>query len=197
MSRIHTMAAARGFSLVEIMVAVVVICVGLLGVAKMEALSLSATTEARLRSIAAFQAASFASSMHANRAYWAGPPPTLTTVTGGGALTITSVDATLQGDATADLGALGACSGVAGAVAGCNQAVEMAAVDLARWATNLNAMLPNPLVNVNCTTTDPAACTIYMYWTETAVASNSQEVNVTAQGTLNLNNPQYVLYVQP
>ncbi len=136
--------------------------------------------------------------MHANRAYWASaPPPTLISVTGGGTVAIASADGALQADATADFGALTACSGVAGATPGCALPVDMAAVDLARWATNLNALLPNPLVNVNCTTTDPAACTIYMYWTETAVASNNQEVNVTAQATLNLNNPQYVLYVEP
>jgi len=42
-----------GFSLVEVMVAIVVICVGLLGVAKLQALALSNTTTARLRSLAA------------------------------------------------------------------------------------------------------------------------------------------------
>ena len=38
-----------GFSLVEVMVALVVICVGLLGIAKMQALALSNTTTSRLR----------------------------------------------------------------------------------------------------------------------------------------------------
>ena len=42
----------RGFSLVEVMVAVVVLCVGLLGVAHMQALALSNTTTARMRSLA-------------------------------------------------------------------------------------------------------------------------------------------------
>jgi len=50
MKRAAAGAHSRGFSLVEVMVAVIVICVGMLGIAKMEALSVSNTTTARLRS---------------------------------------------------------------------------------------------------------------------------------------------------
>src|SRR5205823_9766606 len=58
---------SRGFSLVEVMVAVIVICVGLLGIAKLQALSLSNTTTSRLRALAAIQVASVAAAMHSNR----------------------------------------------------------------------------------------------------------------------------------
>ena len=61
----------QGFSLVEVMVAVVVICVGLLGIAKMQAMALSNTNMSRQRSLAAIEAASIAASMHSNRQYWA------------------------------------------------------------------------------------------------------------------------------
>jgi len=71
MKRVSANAGARGFSLIEVMVAVIVICVGMLGIAKMQALSLSNTTTARLRSLAAIEAASLASAMHSNRQYWA------------------------------------------------------------------------------------------------------------------------------
>ena len=54
----------RGFSLVEVMVAVIVICVGLLGIAKMQALALSNTTTSRLRALAAIEAAGLASAMN-------------------------------------------------------------------------------------------------------------------------------------
>ena len=43
----------RGFSLIEVMVAIVVISAGLLGIAKLQALALSNTSTARLRSLAA------------------------------------------------------------------------------------------------------------------------------------------------
>ena len=68
---------APGFSLVEVMVAVVVICVGLLGIAKMQAMAVSNTNMSRQRSLAAIEAASIASAMHSNREYWAESAPGL------------------------------------------------------------------------------------------------------------------------
>ena len=61
---------SRGFSLIEVMVALIVLSVGLLGVAKMQALSLSSTTISNKRSMAAIEAASLAAAMHVNRGYW-------------------------------------------------------------------------------------------------------------------------------
>ena len=72
MRHMNYRARSAGFSLVEVMVAVVVICVGLLGIAKMQAMSLSTTTTSRQRALAALQAASMASAMHSNRQYWVG-----------------------------------------------------------------------------------------------------------------------------
>ena len=63
--------ARNGFTIIEVMVALVVISIGLLGIAKMQALALASTSTSRLRSLAAIQAASLGSAMHANRAYWA------------------------------------------------------------------------------------------------------------------------------
>ncbi|TLY62557.1 MAG: prepilin-type N-terminal cleavage/methylation domain-containing protein [Gammaproteobacteria bacterium] len=91
---------SRGFSLVEVMVAVIVICVGLLGIAKLQALSLSNTTTSRLRALAAIQVASVAAAMHSNRQYWGNTPPNTVTVTG---TAITSTDPALQTQATTDL----------------------------------------------------------------------------------------------
>jgi type IV pilus assembly protein PilV len=62
-----------GFSLVEVMVALIVMSIGLLGIAKMQAAALSNTAIARTRSLAAIEAASLAASMHANRGYWSSP----------------------------------------------------------------------------------------------------------------------------
>ncbi|PMU83799.1 type IV pilus modification protein PilV, partial [Pseudomonas sp. GW704-F3] len=63
----------RGFSLVEVMVALVVMSVGMLGIAKMQAAALSNTAVASTRSLAAIEASSLAASMHANRGYWSSP----------------------------------------------------------------------------------------------------------------------------
>ena len=59
----------KGFSLVEVLVALVVLGVGLLGIAKLQGASFSNTAIAARRSLAALEADSLAASMHVNRGY--------------------------------------------------------------------------------------------------------------------------------
>src|SRR5215470_4142375 len=172
----------RGFSLVEIMVAVVVLCVGLLGVAHMQALALSNTTTARMRSLAAIEAASLASAMHSNRAYWASTPPASVVVTPNtpNAPAVVSSDAPMAATTIADLAVFPAlpqnCVGNAASGAVCTPA-NLAAFDLAWWLTSLNTLLPNPGATLQCSNAAPAACTIQITWTENAVGMNSAQVN--------------------
>jgi type IV pilus assembly protein PilV len=190
----------RGFSLVEVLVAIVVICVGLLGIAKLQALSLSNTTTARMRSLAALQAASLASAMHSNRQYWANTPPTSIVVTSNApaAPTIVSSDAAMGAVATADLAAAFPgppqnCVGNAAPGPVC-PALNLAAFDLAWWLTSLNALLPNPGAIINCSNAAPAACTIQITWSENAVAMSSQQTNAAGQ---QFQTPTYTLHVEP
>jgi type IV pilus assembly protein PilV len=165
---------SEGFSLVEVMVALVVCCVGLLGLAKMEALSISSTGVAGTRSLAAIEASSLAAAMHANRGYWAG----------GFAPATTTVNLATANTAVAACSTPGATSCVPSA---------MAAYDLQQWALALKALLPGFLGTINCSTTGfPVTCTIQIQWVENAVAANAQQTNI---GNLQL--PTYVLYVQP
>jgi type IV pilus assembly protein PilV len=195
-------AHGRGFSLVEVMVAVVVICIGLLGIAKLQALALSNTSTARLRSLAALEAASLASAMHSNREYWASTPPNSIVVTSNPAPappTIVSSDAAMAATATADLGAAfpalpQTCVGNAASGPVC-PAPNLAAFDLAWWLASLNALLPNPGATINCLNAAPAACTIQITWTENAVAMNSQQSN--APNAQQFQTPTYTLYVEP
>ena len=187
MKRLAANARSRGFSLVEVMVAVIVICVGMLGIAKMQALSLANTTTARLRSLAAIEAASLASAMHSNRQYWANTAlPFNVALSAAGA--ITSSDGALAVQATADLTNLTACFGVQCA------ALPLAAFDLARWTTNMTGMLPNPTANISCPANPgvnaPPSCTITISWNERSVGVNQQE-------TVALALPTYTLYVEP
>jgi type IV pilus assembly protein PilV len=189
MNRVAANARARGFSLMEVMVAVIVICVGMLGIAKMQALSVSNTTTARLRSLAAIEAASLASAIHSNRQYWANTPlPFNVTLNAAGA--IASSDGALAAQATADLATVpdNVCFGIQ-----CT-AIQLAAFDLARWTTNLTGMLPNPTANISCPANPgvnaPPSCTITISWSERAVAINQQE-------TVALALPTYTLYVEP
>jgi len=74
------------------MVALVITAIGLLGIAKIQALAYSSTGSAGMRSLVAVQAAGLAASMHANRNYWSGLAPPVVTIT-----KTTIVDATMTG----------------------------------------------------------------------------------------------------
>jgi type IV pilus assembly protein PilV len=167
---------ARGFSLIEVMVALVVCSIGLLGLAKMESLALSSTSVAGSRSIAAIEASSLAAAMHADPGYWAG----------GFAPATTLVSASTVNNFSAASPCLtpGAGSCIPSA---------MAFYDLQQWAIALGAVLPGYLATISCSTTGfPVTCTIQIQWTENGVAVNAQQTGI---GTLAA--PTYVLYVQP
>lgn len=178
----HDRQRARGFSLIEVMVSLIIIAVGLLGLAKMESLAIASTDVAGSRSLAALQAASLASMMHANNAYWGG----------GFALATTTVQVT-SGAVAISNGALAA--GTACTTAGgtaCNY-TQMAAYDLNNWATQMQSLLPGYLATITCSVVGfPVTCTIQITWSEQGVAVTSQQ---TAMSSLAA--PTYTMYVQP
>jgi type IV pilus assembly protein PilV len=182
-SREKLRAAASGFTLIEVMVALIVTAIGLLGIAKMQALAYASTSTASVRSLAAIQAASLAATMHANRAYWAtGLAPVAVTITG------TSIsDATLNGAAAA----VNYCK-VGGAGVPCTPDT-LAAFDLHTWANALNAMLPTsiPITVITCPISAPINCTIQISWTEKTVAINTNGAGAAMAA------PTYTLYVEP
>lgn len=182
---------SRGFSLVEVMVALIVVSVGLLGIAKMQALALSSTGNARLRSLAALEAASLAASMHADRTYWsAGPTTAPITITG------TPAGPTIS-DAT--LATVRSCTGSGGTRPTACTATQMAAEDLQQWAGGgavtggLQTLLPNYQATISCESAaaTPVTCTISIQWSEHLVNSNTQE-SVAA-----VTPSPYILLVEP
>jgi type IV pilus assembly protein PilV len=181
----------RGFSLLEVMVALCVLCVGLLGILKLEAASVSSTTVAAKRSLAALEAASLAASMHVNRGYWTNNDAFNSIITvQGAAATVTQNAPNLANS----LAAAPNCQSLALPCA----VTDMAAYDLLKWATALQPLLTNYQATVICGTATPVSCNITIVWTETAVAINAQAA---AQQALNPNaifeNPSYTLYVEP
>jgi type IV pilus assembly protein PilV len=184
---------AGGFSLIEVMVALIIVSVGLLGIAKMQALAYANTGIASKRSLAAIQASSLASSMSANRAYWAaGLAPAIITVNGNA---IASADPALS--AGTDCRFVG--------VAPCTPS-QVAGYDMKAWADALKTLLLTDQATITCTPlvagVAPVNCTITIRWVENQVAINSQEVAASqaaaAAGTpAQLQLPSYTLYVQP
>jgi type IV pilus assembly protein PilV len=183
----NTTQQSRGFSLIEVMVAVIVICIGMLGIAKMQALALSNSNTSRLRSLAAIEAASFAASMHSNRNFWANSTSNYT-------VTPTAI-------ASNDAGTIAIANGELANPVGCEGAMcaaqNLAAYDLAKFAQSLNFVLPNPVATITFTVpgpgiNSPPSFTIEIQWSEKAVAVNATET----AGTLTVN-PNYKLYVEP
>jgi type IV pilus assembly protein PilV len=177
---------ARGFTLLEVMIALVITSIGLLGIAKIHALAYSSTATAGIRSLVAQQAAGLASSMHANRSYWAaGLAPVPVIITG------TAInDATLNAAAAT----VGYCVSGVGPTP-CSPDL-MAAFDLHTYAVQMNAALgnSNPVTTVTCPVAIPVNCTIQVTWNEKAVSINKQAVTNTTQATFA---PTYTLYVEP
>jgi type IV pilus assembly protein PilV len=174
-----------------------VVAVGLLGVAKMHALLIAGTSSARMRTLAAIEAASLVSSMHGDRAYWASPATAPATVEIRGSK-ITGSDTTLGRPAmpcTADSGR---------ARPYCNSA-ELAAYDLQTWSATLATLLPNDRAKVQCSAAamggavvnaSPVTCTIQIEWSENAVAANSQQ-STQADQAAPFQLPTYTVYVEP
>ena len=180
----------QGFTLLEVMVALFVLSVGLLGVVKLEALAYASTNVAAKRSIAALEAASLAASMHVNRGYWTTPDPSGATIV----VTPATVSVTAGAPLLAGLGT-GAQNCRSTAIP-C-QPLNMALYDLQQWAaptgavgSALQAISPNVRATINCGTATPISCMINIQWSENTV-------NMSAQETGTLAGPSYTLYVEP
>ncbi|MGA8708119.1 MAG: type IV pilus modification protein PilV [Steroidobacteraceae bacterium] len=179
---------SRGFSLIEVLVALIIIGVGMLGIAKIQALAYASTGTAAARSIAAIEASSLAAAMRANRDYW-------TTAAAGGTQTITTAAANVTASTDGSLLAPGACGAAA-----CNMQ-QLAAYDLKSWATSLNSALPGSSAIITCVPPTaavpvepagyPIGCTIQITWIERSTGINAQ-----SQGTV-MAAPTYTLYVEP
>lgn len=195
---------APGFSLVEVMIALIIISVGMLGIAKLEAVVLSNTGTSRLRALVALQAESLADSMHADRDFWdgssndwAGSMGVAITISGGTA----SLSATNSAHLSSALSTVPNCQAAA-----CLPA-NLAGYDLNQWAVGSTAapiveglaqLLKNSTSSINClaaTVTNPASCTVTISWNESTVAANQQEA--TAGAPTAFSAETYTLVVQP
>jgi type IV pilus assembly protein PilV len=183
----------RGFSLVEVMVALIIICVGLLGIAKLEALMLSSTGTSRLRALVALQAESLADMMHANRDYWDGSSTYW--VPANGVLALTATETSGATPTWVGTNAPGA-SPTSCANSICNSE-QLAQYDLYNWGSNLTNVLQNSTSTVDCSSdvgTGLVSCTITIQWAENTVAANSQEA---AAGGTAFQQQTYTLVVEP
>lgn len=192
----------HGFTLLEVLVALLVVALGLLGVAKMEALAISNTQIASSRSLISLQASSMAAAMQGNRIYWASVVPA-TAPSGTVALAppaTFSVTGTTVTDGTGVLNqSVTTCIGTNATTAVCTPA-QLAAYDLQTWAQNMNALFPSYSANFVCSntaagSTAPVSCTITITWNEKYVALN--RTTASAAGAAQTGTQSFTLYVAP
>lgn len=186
-----------GFSLVEVMVALIVTTVGVLGVVKIQALALSDTGTSRVRSLVAFAAASLAATMHADRAYWAN-------ITSDPAV---DIDVTRRVVTASDPALVNPPAGGCTLSSPCTAAAQLAAQDLYDWADSLRTIAPagtSPTATVTCdiTPANPVTCAIRIAWTEHLVDtpySNNTAASAAqlAQAATQAGPVSYTVYAQP
>ena len=142
---------ARGFSLIEVLVALVVLSVGLLGIAALYVTSVSSGRTATLRGQAVLLAADLADRIRANR----GAGPTYDDATSGvGAVTA----ACLQGG--------GGCT-----------PVQMANEDKFEWLALVAARIPNAVCTVQVVQPTPNTYTIRISWREPTIGNQSYSLS--------------------
>ncbi|WP_114239133.1 type IV pilus modification protein PilV [Dyella sp. C9] len=150
----------RGFTLLEVLVALVIISLGLLGIAAMQASAIVNTHASQTESVVSIEARSLADAMQANFNYWKNGsfPATIAVASS------TLSDATLEGIST-----------------NCTQTAckpqELAAYDLKQWGTQLQSQVPGATANITCQIASPDECTIQITWqpkTTVAISKGTQ-----------------------
>jgi len=174
-----------GFTLVELLMTMVIVAVGILGIVKMEAAGVAESQVSRVRSLMTFQAESLASSMRANRGYWASTTAAFstawTTPTSGAQsypMSANGSDATCQ-------------------TAGCSSS-EMAYADAKAWSDAFAAAFPSAKFSVACSAScsagssaAPRSYDITLTWSEKTLAVNRSGNNTSTVPV------SMVLHVQP
>ncbi|MFZ0549993.1 MAG: prepilin-type N-terminal cleavage/methylation domain-containing protein [Steroidobacteraceae bacterium] len=194
------MSRTLGFSLVEVMIALIIISVGMLGIAKLEAVVLSSTGTSRIRALVALQAESLADAMHADRDFWDGGSGDWTSSVGV-SVTVAASSATLSATNSAHLAS--ALTASPNCTATCSP-VNLAGYDLTQWASGsagfggLAQLLKSSTASISClaqTVLNPASCTVTINWNENTVAANQQEAQ--AGAPTSFQSETYTLVVQP
>lgn len=135
---------SHGFSLLEVLIALIVISLGALGIAAMQATAISSTHTSQQESLIALEARSMSDAMIANPGYWNGGfAPSSLAVTSSTSLS----DSTLQGSTTN-------CS-----TSTCSY-TQLASYDVKQWAADLARQVPGAQGQINCIAGAPVICTV-------------------------------------
>ncbi len=179
----------RGFTLIELLVTLVVVSVGLLGVAKLQAAAVAETGVARTRSLMTFQAEALAASMRANEAFWQSS-------------TAYTQSIAIAAGGTVSGGSLvqpGTSDNTCNSTSSCTPA-NLAYDDVNTWAAAFGQQFPTATGTIACTgsATTPETCDITLTWIEHSVAINRTTAAAATAGNGTSQQTSYmVLHVQP
>lgn len=178
------MRKARGFSMLEVLVTLLVLNLGVLGIAGLQTLSVNNTQAGHYASVATMLASSMAAEMQANVAYWGSPPATID-------VNLHNTPKVQHGPPTFN----GTCVGSA-----CS-ASQLASFDLQNWATSLGTLLPVGKATISCSTAStPAICTLDVTWMENNVAlhnATGSETGLLASGVSTTHDYQTLVSMVP
>jgi type IV pilus assembly protein PilV len=169
-----------GFSMLEVLISMLVIMIGVLGIAGMQMLAINNTENARYQSLATILASSMAAEIQANTAYWGSPPSSLIQVSNAAATVVPAVAGTCLGSVCTP--------------------VQMAYYDLSTWGTALAGRLPSGAGTIQCYSTTPAVCALTLTWSEknTAISNpTGAETGQLATGTVSTHSYQTLVSIQP
>jgi type IV pilus assembly protein PilV len=176
---------ARGFTLIELLVTLVVVSVGLLGVAKLQAAAVAETGVARTRALMTFQAEALAAAMRSNKGFWQSSTAYTQNITinAGGTFTQAAANMVQPTNSSHTCVSTSACS-----------AANLAYDDVQTWTTAFGQRFPTATGTIACTgsATAPETCDITLSWSEHSVAINRTTSAGSSQATSTM-----VLHVQP
>ncbi len=183
-----------GFTMVELLVTILIVTVGILGLAKMQATAVSNTSVARTRALMTYQAESLAGSIRANRLFWVVDGAAATSPTFGvnssGTPSYTLMDSSTPAGQTSCIGT-NPCS-----------AAQMAYDDMVRtWTAQFVLNFPGATASIACVSASGGTCAaspskpngydITLTWNQKSVAMNKSTANSTTTPV------SMIMHVQP
>jgi len=164
----------RGFTLMEVLVALVIISIGLIGIAAMQASAIASTHSSQSESLVSIEARSLADAMQANPNYWRGGnfPTEAFSVSApaSGSSLGTVTDATLESQTTN-------CATTACSIS------QLAGYDVRTWGAQLNSVVPGATAGIFCQAAKPTTCNITVSWSQKATAAVNSGTQSTATPT--------------
>ena len=196
----HSRRQEGGFTLIELMITVLIVTVGLLGLAKLQATAVSNTAAARTRALMTYQAESLAGMIRANKGFW---------VTSGSAAVdrwfkVNAAGVASDSGQMAKKGASGSCIDT-----GTCTPENLAWDDMYTWAAAFNngtatSAFPGAQASIACVPVTGSNCTanpasphgfdITLTWDQKQVAMNRSTATTAATAASSVS---IVMHVQP